>query len=161
MNVTLKALLVAAGLVFAGQAAADIRLYQDDGFRGHEWSSGRSIDNFANTGVNDTASSAQVRGESWEVCTDAHFRGRCVVLRPGDYPSLGAMGLNDSISSIRPADRYGRSDERGYRGEHDRYSERDRYYSDQPYDGRYYDHPYEGRYYERQDGGRYDPNWQQ
>jgi len=144
MKVTLKALLVAAGLVFAGQATADIRLFQDDGFRGREWSAGRPVDNFANSGFNDTASSAEVRGESWQVCTDAYFQGRCVVLRPGNYPSLGAMGLNDRISSVRPLDRYGRGEERQYYGERDRYSDR----------------PYDGRYYERQ-GGRYDPNWQQ
>lgn len=31
---------------------------------------------------------------------------------PGKYPSLGAMGLNDQISSIRPLERYGRGEER-------------------------------------------------
>ena len=71
MNVTLKALLVAVGFVFAGQAAADIRLFQDDGFRGREWTAGRPIDNFANSGFNDTASSAEVRGESLEVVAAA------------------------------------------------------------------------------------------
>jgi hypothetical protein len=28
--------------------------------------------------------------------------GRCAILQPGRYDSLGAMGLNDSISSVRP-----------------------------------------------------------
>ena len=143
MNVTVKALLVAAGLIFAGQAAAEITLYQDDGFRGRGWTAGRSIDNFANSGFNDTASSAEVRGEAWEVCTDAYFRGRCIVLRPGNYSSLGAMGLNDRISSVRPVERYGRGAEREYYGGRDRYSDR-------PYDGRSYEHR-----------GQYDPNWQQ
>jgi hypothetical protein len=144
MNVTFKALLVATGLIFAGQAAAEIRLYQDDGFRGREWTAGRPIDNFANSGFNDTASSAEVRGEPWQVCTDAYYQGRCVVLRPGTYPSLGSMGLNDRISSIRPLDRYGRSEEREYHGPRDRYSSR----------------PYDERYYEPRPR-RYDPNWQQ
>jgi hypothetical protein len=150
MNVTLRSLLVAAGLIFAGQAAADITLYQDDGFRGREWTAGRPIDDFANSGFNDTASSAQVRGESWQVCTDAYFQGRCVVLRPGNYPSLGAMGLNDNISSVRPLDQYGRGEGREYRGDRDRYTDRDRY-SDRP--------QYERNYERRSD--RYDPNWQQ
>ena len=141
MNVTLKALLVAAGVIFAGQAAAQITLYRDDGFRGQEWRADHPIDDFANSGFNDEASSAQVRGGPWLVCTDAHFQGRCVVLRPGDYPSLGQMGLNDQISSIRPLDRYGRSEEREYPGEWDRYSDR-------PYDERA-DRPYGDRYYER------------
>ena len=42
-----------------------------------------------------------VVGERWEVCNDVRFRGACVVLRPGRYPSLAAMGLNDRISSVR------------------------------------------------------------
>jgi uncharacterized protein YcfJ len=42
-----------------------------------------------------------VTGGRWEVCEDARFGGRCVVLRPGQYPSLSAMGLNDRVSSAR------------------------------------------------------------
>ncbi|WP_410962733.1 beta/gamma crystallin-related protein, partial [Salmonella sp. SAL4446] len=38
---------------------------------------------------------------SWEVCEDSDFRGRCVVLRRGQYPSLAAMGLGNRISSLR------------------------------------------------------------
>ena len=149
MNATLKALLVSAGLVFAGQAAAQISLYADEGFRGKEWRADHQIDDFANSGFNDEASSAQVRGGPWQVCTDAHFQGRCVVLRPGDYPSLGQMGLNDNISSIRPLDSYGRNDEREYRGNSDRYSDR-------PYDERG-DRSYDDRYYAPQwdQSGRY------
>jgi uncharacterized protein YcfJ len=42
----------------------------------------------------------------WEVCEDARFAGRCVVLRRGSYDTLAGMGLNDRISSARPvADR--------------------------------------------------------
>jgi len=150
MNVTLKALLVSAGLIFAGQAAADIRLYQDDGFAGREWTADHAIDNFANSGFNDNASSVEVRGGPWQVCTDAYFQGRCVVLRPGNYPSLHALGLNDRISSIRPVDRYGRAEAHEYYGERDRYS--DRAYEREP--DRYSDRPYEG-YYERP-GDRFD-----
>ena len=39
------------------------------------------------------------------MCEDAGFHGRCVVLRPGRYPSLAAMGLNDRISSVRMVSR--------------------------------------------------------
>jgi uncharacterized protein YcfJ len=42
-----------------------------------------------------------VRGERWEVCEDVRYSGRCVILRPGQYGSLAAMGLNDRISSVR------------------------------------------------------------
>jgi uncharacterized protein YcfJ len=36
------------------------------------------------------------------VCEDIRLNGRCTVLRPGQYPSLQAMGLNERISSLRP-----------------------------------------------------------
>ena len=42
-----------------------------------------------------------VVGESWQACDDAGFNGHCVFLRPGNYPNLAAMGMNDSISSVR------------------------------------------------------------
>jgi hypothetical protein len=41
------------------------------------------------------------RGD-WEVCEDSAFRGDCRTVRPGQYPSLAAMGLGNQISSIRP-----------------------------------------------------------
>jgi len=50
------------------------------------------------------ASSAIVSGEPWEVCDGEEFSGRCVVLRPGRYPTLAQLGLNNRISSARPAE---------------------------------------------------------
>jgi uncharacterized protein YcfJ len=69
------------------------------------------IDNFNRAGFNDRASSVVVTGRPWEVCDDAGFRGHCYILRPGNYPSLSAMNLNDRISSAREADRHGRYDD--------------------------------------------------
>ena len=143
MKVGLKALLVAAGMVFAGQVAAQHTLFEHDGFQGNHVTANRSIGNFANSGFNDSASSVEVRGGTWQVCTDAYFEGRCIVLRPGTYPSLGSIGLNDRISSVRPVDQYGRAYERDYE-EHGRYA--DRRYGDQYYYGprdseRYYYSP--------------------
>ena len=138
MKIASNALLVAAGLLFAGQAAAQITLFKDDGFQGRAFSSDRPVENFANSGFNDEASSAEVRGGTWQVCRDAYFQGRCVTLRPGNYPSLESLGLNDRISSIRPLEQYGRRDERDYR-----YDDRGRYSE------RAYGRPYDERYYER------------
>ena len=140
MKVGLKALIVAIGVVFAGQAAAQLSLFEHDGFQGAHVTANRPIDNFANSGFNDLASSVEVRGGTWQVCTDAYFEGRCVVLRPGTFPSLASIGLNDRISSVRPVDQYGRAYERDY-AEHGWYT--DRRYSDQ-------------YYYGPRDGGRYD-----
>jgi hypothetical protein len=152
MKIGLKATLAAVGILFAGQAAAQLTLFKDDGFQGNRITANHAIDNFANSGFNDEISSVDVRGGAWEVCTDAYFEGRCVVLRPGDYPSLRSMGINDQISSVRPIDQYGRAEDRYYdpRG---RYTERA--YGDQNYygprdGGQYYYGPqnrdYDGHY---------------
>src|SRR5204863_8247767 len=65
-------------------------------------------------GFNNRASALEVRSEPWQVCDGAGFSGRCVDLRPGRYATLGAMGLNDSISSVRPVNRDARSDNNRY-----------------------------------------------
>ena len=139
MKRTLKALLVSAGFVLAGNAVAQVTLFQDDGFQGRRFSANGPIENFANSGFNDEASSAEVRGGTWQVCTDAYFRGQCVTLRPGNYPSIGSLGLNDKISSVRPLEQYGQGDERYYerRGRHaERAWDRDDRYGDRDYDRR-------------------------
>ena len=40
------------------------------------------------------------RTRQLQVCGESGFRGYCIVLRPGQYPSLGAMGLNNRISLV-------------------------------------------------------------
>jgi uncharacterized protein YcfJ len=102
MRTTLKALVGVAAIGLAGQAAAQLTLYQGEGFRGPVFSTDRPVRNFDRTGFNDRTSSAVVERGSWEVCEDEQFRGRCVVLRRGSYPSLAGMGMNNRISSVRP-----------------------------------------------------------
>ena len=82
--------------------AADITFYERDGMRGQSFTANGPVDNFDGTGYNDRASSLVVRNGSWQVCTDANYRGRCVTLARGDYPSLRSMGLDKSVSSARP-----------------------------------------------------------
>jgi hypothetical protein len=84
-------------------ASAQVTFFEHDGFRGRSFTSDRSIVDFARFGFNDRASSVIVRSGHWELCDDARFGGRCVVLRPGRYPSLSAMGMNDRVSSVRRA----------------------------------------------------------
>jgi len=114
MKATLKATLAAVGLAFAGQAAAEVVFYQHDGFQGRSFTTAREVRNFERAGFNDEASSVVVFRERWEVCEDNRFGGRCVILRPGRYPSLGAMGLNDRVSSVRPVSREVRIEETRY-----------------------------------------------
>lgn len=94
--------------------AAQIAFYERDGFRGRSFTTEKQIGNFQRQGFNDHASSAIVFGDRWEVCEDVRFRGRCVVLRPGRYPSLAAMGLNNRISSVRTVDWRSRIDDNRY-----------------------------------------------
>ena len=98
----------------AAQASAEVTFYQEQAFQGRSFVSERRIDNFERFGFNDRASSVTVTSERWEVCEDVRFRGRCVVLRPAQYPTLAAMGLNDRISSARAISRDERVDQRRY-----------------------------------------------
>lgn len=114
MKHSLKLAFAMAALAMATQAVAQVTLYEHDNFRGRSFTAERQVMNFERAGFNDRASSVQVVGGRWEVCEDARFRGQCVVLRPGRYPSLAAMGLNDRLSSVREVQRNARVDERRF-----------------------------------------------
>ncbi|HEY3237088.1 MAG TPA: beta/gamma crystallin-related protein, partial [Polyangiaceae bacterium] len=92
METMWKTMLGVAAIVFATQAAAQITFYEGEGFRGRTFFADRTIDNFDGYGFNDRASSAVVDGGRWQVCEDARFEGRCVILQPGSYDSLAGMG---------------------------------------------------------------------
>ncbi len=112
MKTAIKTLLAAAAVACAAPALAQATLYVNENFRGPAISADRSISDLSRTSFNDRASSLVIRGQRWQVCDDADFNGRCVVLAPGRYPSLSAMGLNDRVSSLRVADFNARYDDR-------------------------------------------------
>ena len=85
-------------------AGADIVFYESDGFRGRSFVANQTISNFANVGFNDRASSVVIRSGTWQLCSDAFFRGRCVTLAPGEYPTLRSMALENQVSSARELD---------------------------------------------------------
>jgi hypothetical protein len=89
---------LAASAIAAGP---DITFYQLDGFQGRAYAANQTISNFADIGFNDHANSVVIRGGAWQLCSDAYFRGRCVTLNPGEYPSLASMGLANVVSSAR------------------------------------------------------------
>ncbi len=101
MKAWLRLALVTVGLGVAVHAAAQVTFYEHDDFVGRSFTVNQPVADFFNFGFNDRASSAMVRGGSWQLCSDANFGGRCVVLTPGDYRSLNAVGLNDQVSSVR------------------------------------------------------------
>lgn len=110
MKTILKSALAAAAVAVATQAVAQVTFYEHEGFEGRTFTTERQIGNFERFGFNDRASSVVVVRDRWEVCSDAHFSGRCVVLRPGRYASLAAMGMNDRASSVRAVGRNARID---------------------------------------------------
>jgi len=114
MNKTLKLAAAIGAIACAGTAAANITFYEDPGFRGKSFTATRALGSFNRSGFNDKVSAVDVRGERWEVCEDPRFNGRCVVLKPGRYPSMGSMGLNDKLSSARPVNRNARFDDARY-----------------------------------------------
>ena len=109
-----KAAAATAGLALALPAAAQVVFYEHDGFQGRSFEVDRQLGNFERVGFNNRVSSLVVLSGRWEVCSERRFEGRCMVVRPGRYPSLDAVGLNDAISSIRPVGREARSEERRY-----------------------------------------------
>ena len=103
-----RLVLTLAAMALGGQAAAQVTFYEREDYKGRSFTTTGPVNNFQRYGFNDRASSAVVRGDRrdrWEVCEDRRFGGRCVVLRPGQYSTLAAMGLNDRISSMRAAAR--------------------------------------------------------
>lgn len=97
-----QALFATSALAFAAQASAQVTFYEQDGFQGRTFTTQQRVGNLQRSGFNDRASSVIVVGQRWQACEDIRFDGRCTVLRPGQYPSLTAMGLNNRISSVRP-----------------------------------------------------------
>ncbi len=90
--------------VLAPLAAAQVTLYEWDGLRGQVFTADRPINDLTRYGFNDRASSMVVQHGQWEVCEHQNYQGECRILRPGQYPSLSAMGLNNKISSFRRVD---------------------------------------------------------
>ena len=113
MNSIARIALAAAALA-AGTAAAQVTFYAQENFQGRSFTTQKPVANFERHGFNDRASSVIVIRDRWEVCMDAHFSGRCVVLRPGRYPSLAAMGLDNRVSSVRNVSRNTRVDDGRY-----------------------------------------------
>jgi len=104
MNRKLQIALAASALVLTTQAMAQITFYEGESYRGRAFTTSQQVRDFSRIGFNDRASSVVVASGRWEVCEDARYSGRCVMLRPGSYDSLRALGMENSISSVRPAE---------------------------------------------------------
>ena len=85
------------------QAAAQVTLYEDEGFRGRSLTADGTIANLDQYRFSDRAASAVVTSGKWEACEHPGFTGRCVILSPGSYGTLASVNMNGRISSLRPA----------------------------------------------------------
>jgi hypothetical protein len=95
------ALVLSIAALAVPVAAQEIVLFQGQNFSGPQFAANESVADLNRIGFNDRASSVRVRRGAWQLCSESYYRGSCVTLQPGDYPSLGAMGLNNAVSSLR------------------------------------------------------------
>jgi uncharacterized protein YcfJ len=101
MNTLMKTALTLSAISFSSLAAAQITFYEREDFQGRAFTTQAPIEYLGDYGFNDRASSVVVTSRRWEICEDARFGGRCSYVRPGQYPSLASMGLNNRVSSVR------------------------------------------------------------
>lgn len=94
-------LVSAAAAALMASASAQVTFYEREGFQGRSFSTEYRVSNLDRFGFNDRASSVVVSSDRWEVCSDAMLDGTCRVLKPGRYPSLASLGLDDRVSSVR------------------------------------------------------------
>ena len=115
MNTLTRSALALMAAAFAGQAAADITLYDREDYRGRNFTTGDPrIENIGDTAASIAISDGRMR----EVCDDINFRGWCMRLQPGNYPTLQSMGMRNRIASVRVVNDVYRSDRGQYSGEY-------------------------------------------
>jgi len=83
--------------------AADIVLYASKDYLGPSHSVDRPRADLRVESLQAEATSAVIASGRWELCEDPQFRGPCVTLGPGKYPSLGDLGLQYGAASVRRA----------------------------------------------------------
>jgi Beta/Gamma crystallin len=79
----------------------DIVLFEQDNFAGRSRGLSGRVNSLDEVDFNDRAASIIVYRGSWQICTDANFRGDCQTLEPGRYGTLDYR-MRRKISSARP-----------------------------------------------------------
>lgn len=92
------------GYGYGSNYNAPVVLFQHPNYRGDALPLNGAVAELGQLRFNDKVSSIAIQNGAWEVCTDAHFRGRCEIVT-ASTSELGYYRLNDTISSIRPAGR--------------------------------------------------------
>ena len=94
---------IVAGVLAIGTTSAfagRITLYEGQNFQGQYVTTNNSVAIVGSPAFANAASSIVVTDGIWEACTDAYFRGRCVQLLPGQYPTAD-VNLSGRIASVR------------------------------------------------------------
>jgi hypothetical protein len=78
---------------------AAVELFAQPGFNGTSYASSQDVESLGGTPFNDRVASMYVNEGRWELCTEAGYRGQCIVVGPGRYEHLGEM--TQRLSSIR------------------------------------------------------------
>jgi hypothetical protein len=82
-----------------GREQAAVELFMQPGFAGTSFAASRDVESLGDTPFNDRVVSMFVNQGQWELCTDAGYRGQCIVVGPGRYEHLGE--LSQRLSSMR------------------------------------------------------------
>ena len=94
---------IAIGFLACGNAfAAEATVYKQQNFSGDQLPLRDAAYDLSRMNFHDQISSIVVHSGAWEVCTQPHFRGECVVLKPGKYSALETK-INHRIESMREA----------------------------------------------------------
>ncbi len=99
----MKSLVTAAFFALAAfpALAADFQIFTTPNFGGAEIQLRGETPDVAGLGSFHEQAASLVVNDRWEVCTEANYRGECVILAPGRYPTLNAP-IRGRIGSIRP-----------------------------------------------------------
>lgn len=103
MHTLFKTSLAFYAVALASHSFAQVTFYQNENFQGPTFTAERPVSDLQRFGFNDRASSVVVKGGPWEVCDNVNFSGRCVIMLPGNYPSLSGTGLSERVTSVRLA----------------------------------------------------------
>ena len=82
-----------------GNRSAPVVLFSQSRFGGSQVDLRGDTRTLQNLDFNDQAGSVIINEGSWQLCDDADFRGKCIVLSKGRYDNLRDLG--DRISSVR------------------------------------------------------------
>lgn len=101
MKTAIKTTLALAAASLALCASAQVTFFEQHNFEGQAVTVDKPMADLGGFSFSDADVSVVVAGGAWELCEGAQYSGRCVVLRPGSYGSIGAIGLRRGILSAR------------------------------------------------------------